>query len=58
MYYRDRHNTSDSLEINRMGQDLQDVKVPGDILIASQVPDILQVISMGHSTSGLNICIG
>ena len=34
-----------------MGQDLQEVKVPGDILIASLVPDPLPVISMGHSTS-------
>jgi hypothetical protein len=34
-----------------MGQDLQEVKVPGDILIASLVPDPLPVISMGHSAS-------
>lgn len=34
-----------------MGQDVQEVKVPGDILIASLVPDPLPVISMGHSTS-------
>jgi hypothetical protein len=34
-----------------MGQDLREVKVPVDILIASLVPDTPQVISMGHSTS-------
>ena len=34
-----------------MDQDLQEVKVPGDILIASLVPDTLLVINMGHSAS-------
>ena len=34
-----------------MGQDLREVKVPVDILIASLVPDTLPVISMGHSIS-------